>query len=388
MGAPLVEGRDLVVHDNMVYMRTTTGLRRIDVIYRRVDDDFIDPLTFRRDSGWARPGLFNAYRAGNVVICNAPGTGVADDKAVYAYVPEIINTTWARTPILPNIETFLCREPAQLTHVLAHLDKFVVKAVGASGGYGMLVGPHSTKAQQAEFADALKADPENYIAQPTIQLSTAPCLIDDAIEPRHVDLRPFILCGEKIVVTPGALTRVAMKKGLAGGQFQPGRRIQGHLGAHRRQGPAAMMLARVADSLYWIGRYVERAEHMCRLSDVMLTATLDRTEAAGQVARMALAAGGRSGRRPEGQEPLRGGAGAGARPRRPRLGGQLAEPRPRERPPGARPDHHRDLGAAQHHPLPDDRPGRRQDLRRRLAGLPARHHRRPTPLQGRGPTPP
>jgi uncharacterized circularly permuted ATP-grasp superfamily protein len=213
MGVPLVEGRDLVVHDNMVYMRTTTGLRRIDVIYRRVDDDFIDPLTFRRDSGLGAAGLFNAYRAGNVVICNAPGTGVADDKAVYAYVPEIIRYYLGEDAILPNIETFLCREPAQLSHVLANLDKFVVKAVGASGGYGMLVGPHSTKAQQAEFADALRADPDNYIAQPTIQLSTAPCLIDSSIEPRHVDLRPFILSGEKITVTPGALTRVALRRG-------------------------------------------------------------------------------------------------------------------------------------------------------------------------------
>ncbi len=213
MGAPLVEGRDLVVHDNMVYMRTTTGLRRVDVIYRRVDDDFIDPLTFRRDSALGVAGLFNAYRAGNVIICNAPGTGVADDKAVYAYVPEIIRYYLNEDAILPNIETYLCREPAQLSHVLANLDKLVVKAVGASGGYGMLVGPHSTKEQQAEFADALRADPGNYIAQPTIQLSTAPCLIDGAVEARHVDLRPFILSGDKIVVTPGALTRVALRKG-------------------------------------------------------------------------------------------------------------------------------------------------------------------------------
>lgn len=213
MGAPLVEGRDLVVHDNMVYMRTTTGLRRIDVIYRRVDDDFIDPLTFRRDSGLGAAGLFNAYRAGNVVICNAPGTGVADDKAVYAYVPEMIRYYLGEEPILPNIETYLCREPSQLSHVLANLDKLVVKAVGASGGYGMLVGPHSTRAERDTFAEAVKADPDNYIAQPTIQLSTAPCLIDSAIEPRHVDLRPFVLSGEKTVVTPGALTRVALRRG-------------------------------------------------------------------------------------------------------------------------------------------------------------------------------
>ncbi|MFN3858463.1 MAG: circularly permuted type 2 ATP-grasp protein [Caulobacter sp.] len=213
MGTPLVEGRDLVVHENLVYMRTTTGLRRVDVIYRRVDDDFIDPLTFRRDSSLGVAGLFNAYRAGNVMICNAPGTGVADDKAVYAYVPDIIRYYLGEDAILPNIETFLCREPAQLSHVLANLDKLVVKAVGASGGYGMLVGPHATQAERDDFATALRADPENYIAQPTIQLSTAPCLIDSRIEARHVDLRPFILSGEKIVVTPGALTRVALKRG-------------------------------------------------------------------------------------------------------------------------------------------------------------------------------
>ena len=213
MGAPLVEGRDLVVHENMVYMRTTTGLRRVDVIYRRVDDDFIDPLTFRRDSGLGVAGLFNAYRAGNVVMCNAPGTGVADDKAVYAYVPEIIRYYLGEDAILPNIETFLCREPAQLAHVLGNLDKLVVKAVGASGGYGMLVGPHASRKEREIFAEALKADPANYVAQPTIQLSTAPCLIDGRIEPRHVDLRPFILSGEKIVVTPGALTRVALRRG-------------------------------------------------------------------------------------------------------------------------------------------------------------------------------
>ena len=213
MGVPLVEGRDLVTHDNMIYMRTTTGLRRVDVIYRRVDDDFIDPLTFRRDSSLGVAGLFNAYRGGNVVICNAPGTGVADDKAVYAYVPEIISYYLGEDAILPNIETFLCREPSQLSHVLANLDKLVVKAVGASGGYGMLVGPHASRAERESFAEALRADPENYIAQPTIQLSTAPCLIDGAIDPRHVDLRPFILSGDKIRVTPGALTRVALRKG-------------------------------------------------------------------------------------------------------------------------------------------------------------------------------
>ncbi len=213
MGVPLVEGRDLVMHDNMVYMRTTTGLRRVDVIYRRVDDDFIDPLTFRRDSGLGVAGLFNAYRAGNVVICNAPGTGVADDKAVYAFAPEIIRYYLDEDPLLPNVETWLCREPTQLSHVLANLEHLVIKAVGASGGYGMLIGPHATARERAEFADVVRANPDNYIAQPTLQLSTAPCLVGGHIEPRHVDLRPFILSGEKTVVTPGALTRVALRRG-------------------------------------------------------------------------------------------------------------------------------------------------------------------------------
>ncbi len=213
MGVPLVEGRDLAVHDNRVFMRTTAGLRRVDVIYRRVDDDFIDPLTFRRDSDLGAAGLFNAYRAGAVAICNAPGTGVADDKAVYAYVPSIIRYYLDEDAILPTVKTYLCREPSQLSHVLTHLDELVVKAVGASGGYGMLVGPHASSKERARFARALMADPDNYVAQPTIQLSTAPCLVGGRIEPRHVDLRPFILSGESTVVTPGALTRVALKRG-------------------------------------------------------------------------------------------------------------------------------------------------------------------------------
>ncbi len=207
------EGRDLVVHENMVHMRTTTGLRRVDVIYRRVDDDFIDPLTFRRDSSLGAAGLFNAYRAGNVVICNAPGTGVADDKAVYAYVPDIIRYYLGEDAILPNIETYLCREPRQLSHVLANLDKFVVKAVGASGGYGMLVGPHASQKERDDFAQAIKADPENYIAQPTLALSTTPIFTESGLAPRHVDLRPFVLVSDRIRITPGGLTRVALKEG-------------------------------------------------------------------------------------------------------------------------------------------------------------------------------
>jgi uncharacterized circularly permuted ATP-grasp superfamily protein len=213
MGVELVEGRDLLVNDNVVYMRTTSGLKRIDVIYRRIDDDFIDPLIFREDSALGVPGLFNAYRAGNVVLANALGTGVADDKAVYAYVPRLIRYYLSEEPILDNVETFLCREEKSLSHVLANLDKLVVKAVGESGGYGMLVGPHATQKEREEFARKLKADPENYIAQPTIQLSTAPTFVGDGVEARHVDLRPFILHGEETRIVPGGLTRVALKKG-------------------------------------------------------------------------------------------------------------------------------------------------------------------------------
>jgi uncharacterized circularly permuted ATP-grasp superfamily protein len=213
MGVELVEGRDLVVNDNVVYARTTSGLKRIDVIYRRIDDDFVDPLIFRSGSALGVPGLFNAYRAGNVVIANALGTGVADDKAVYAYVPRLIRYYLAEEPILDNVQTFLCREPSSLSHVLANLDSLVVKSVGDSGGYGMLVGPHASAGERAAFADKVKADPANYIAQPTISLSTAPCFINGGVEARHVDLRPFVLQGERTTIVPGALTRVALKRG-------------------------------------------------------------------------------------------------------------------------------------------------------------------------------
>ncbi len=213
MGIELVEGRDLVTHDNVAYMRTTNGLRRVDVIYRRVDDDFIDPLAFRGDSMLGVAGLFNAYRAGNVTLANAFGTGVADDKALYAYVPDIIKYYLTEEPVLKNVETYLLTRPKERQHVLANLDKLVVKAVGESGGYGMLIGPQSTKAQQEEFAKKIEADPRNYIAQPTISFSRAPCLIDDVLEPRHVDLRPYVLYGDKVTVVPGGLTRVALTRG-------------------------------------------------------------------------------------------------------------------------------------------------------------------------------
>ncbi len=213
MGIPLVEGRDLAVHDNIVYMRTTAGLRRVDVIYRRIDDDFIDPLIFRKDSMLGVAGLFNAYRSGNVTLANAIGTGVADDKAVYAYVPAIIRYYLGEDAILPNVDTYQCGDAQERSYVLANLDKLVVKAVGESGGYGMLVGPHSTAAERETFRTLIESDPRNYIAQPTINLSRAPCFLDGQVEARHIDLRPYILYGKRVTILPGGLTRVALRRG-------------------------------------------------------------------------------------------------------------------------------------------------------------------------------
>jgi uncharacterized circularly permuted ATP-grasp superfamily protein len=213
MGVEVVEGRDLIVDNNFVYMRTTAGLRRVDVIYRRIDDDFIDPLTFRPDSVLGVPGLMNAYRCGNVALANACGTGVADDKAVYPYVPRMIKFYLGQEPILPNVKTYLCSEKDDLKFVLDNLDKLVVKAANESGGYGMLMGHQATKAERAEFAEKIKEDPRNYIAQPIIQLSQCPSYVDGQFEGRRVDLRPYILYGEKTIVMPGGLTRVALRKG-------------------------------------------------------------------------------------------------------------------------------------------------------------------------------
>src|SRR5271154_2005429 len=213
MGIELVEGRDLAVHDNIVYMRTTAGLHRVDVIYRRVDDDFIDPLAFRPDSSLGVAGLFNAYRSGNVALANALGTGVADDKALYAFVPAIIRYFLGEEPLLNNVHTFVCSDPAERQHVLERLDQYVVKAVGESGGYGMLIGPYSTAEEREDFRARILADPRNYIAQPTLALSRAPCFLDGSVEPRHVDLRPYVLYGDKITIVPGGLTRVALRKG-------------------------------------------------------------------------------------------------------------------------------------------------------------------------------
>jgi len=213
MGIELVEGRDLLVRDNVVYMRTTAGLRRVDVIYRRVDDDFLDSLCFRPDSSLGVAGLFNAYRAGNVNLANAIGTGVADDKAMYAYVPAIIRYYLDEEPILANVKTFLLTERSQRNYVLEHLEELVIKAVGESGGYGMLIGPHSTKEQREEFRRRIVAEPRNYIAQPTLQLSRAPCFLDGEMQARHVDLRPYVLYGQNVTLVPGGLTRVALRAG-------------------------------------------------------------------------------------------------------------------------------------------------------------------------------
>jgi uncharacterized circularly permuted ATP-grasp superfamily protein len=213
MGVPLVEGRDLLVHDNVVYMRTTSGLRRVDVIYRRVDDDFLDPLAFRADSYLGVAGLLNAYRAGQVSLANAIGTGIADDKAIYAYLPAIIRFYLSEEPILSNVQTYLLDDPSDRAYVLDHLDSLVVKAVGESGGYGMLIGPHSTRKERDEFRDQILAAPRNYIAQPTLAFSRAACFMDSGIEPRHIDLRPYVLFGDRVTTVPGGLTRVALRKG-------------------------------------------------------------------------------------------------------------------------------------------------------------------------------
>ena len=213
MGVELVEGSDLVVDNGYVKMRTTKGLERIDVLYRRVDDDFIDPQVFRSDSMLGIPGLMEAYRHGRVALANAPGTGIADDKAVYAYVPQMVRYYLDQDIIIPNVPTYVCRESDKLQYVLEHLDDMVVKPVNESGGYGMLVGPHATADERAQFRERVKADPRNYIAQPTLSLSRAPVIVDNGFEGRHVDLRPFILFGKDIYVLPGGLTRVALTKG-------------------------------------------------------------------------------------------------------------------------------------------------------------------------------
>jgi len=213
MGVELVSGVDLIVENKKVYMQTTQGLQQIDVLYRRIDDTFLDPETFNPDSMLGVPGLFEAYKAGNIALANAPGTGVADDKAVYAYVPQIIKYYLDEEPILNNVPTYLCREEKDMQYVLDHIEELVVKETNAAGGYGMLIGPKATEEEHAKFRELIKNNPTIYIAQPTLSLSTVPTLTDEGISGRHVDLRPYILYGEEIEVIPGALTRVALKKG-------------------------------------------------------------------------------------------------------------------------------------------------------------------------------
>ncbi|MCH7400482.1 circularly permuted type 2 ATP-grasp protein [Belliella kenyensis] len=213
MGVELVSGVDLIVKDKKVYMQTTKGLQQIDVLYRRIDDTFLDPLTFNPESMLGIPGVFEAYKAGNIAFANAPGTGVADDKAVYAYVPRIIQYYLNEEPILKNVPTYLCREENDRKYVLEHIEELVVKETNAAGGYGMLIGPKASKEEHDKFRELIKNNPNNYIAQPTLSLSTVPTLTEQGLEGRHVDLRPYILYGEDIEVIPGALTRVALKRG-------------------------------------------------------------------------------------------------------------------------------------------------------------------------------
>ncbi|PLX47527.1 MAG: hypothetical protein C0612_10685 [Desulfobulbaceae bacterium] len=213
MGVELLEGQDLIVHNGFIHMQTTKGLQQVDVLYRRIDDDFIDPLAFRPDSMLGVPGLMEIYKSGKLAMANAPGTGVADDKVIYAYVPKIIKYYTGEEPILPNVPTYVCAEQKERAYVLENLDKLVVKAANESGGYGMLVGPHASQAERKKFAQLIRENPRNYMAQPTLALSRVPSLIEDTIEGRHVDLRPYILYGKEIYVLPGGLTRVALRKG-------------------------------------------------------------------------------------------------------------------------------------------------------------------------------
>jgi uncharacterized circularly permuted ATP-grasp superfamily protein len=213
MGVRLVQATDLVVEKGFVHMRTTRGLARVDVIYRRIDDDFIDPTAFRADSMLGVPGIMDVYRNGKVTLCNAPGNGIGDDKAIYVYIPKLIKYFLGEEPILPNVPTYICEDPKQCAHVLDHLDELVVKPTNGSGGKGIVLGPRATQAELDEIRALIVAEPRNWIAQPMLNLSTVPTVVDEQVEGRHVDLRPFILCGKEIYVLPGGLTRVALRKG-------------------------------------------------------------------------------------------------------------------------------------------------------------------------------
>jgi hypothetical protein len=319
MGVELVEGRDLFCRDNMVYMRTTEGEQRVHVIYRRIDDEFLDPLQFNPDSVLGIAGVLNAARAGSVVIANAVGNGVGDDKLVYTYVPDMIAYYLNEKPLLPNVATFRCWLDDERTHVLDHLDELVLKPVEGSGGYGILFGPNASGRQLSSARKAIRDDPRGWIAQPVVQLSTVPTKVDDRLVPRHVDLRPFAVNdGEDVFVLPGGLTRVALPKGSlvvnssqGGGSKDtwvlaptrglgrrpragpprprvdhPGRVARRRARARADDGPTAaattaaagggaLMLARNAESLYWIGRYVERADDTARILDVSVHQLLE-----------------------------------------------------------------------------------------------------------------
>ena len=276
LGVELVEGRDLFVDDDQVFMRTTLGPRRVDVIYRRVDDDFLDPLVFNPASVLGVPGLVGAYLAGNVTIANAIGTGIADDKAIYSYIPDLIRLYLSEEPLLKNVPTYRCREPGSLKFVMERLDQLVVKEVNGSGGYGMLVGPHSTAAQREQFGAKIMADPNNYIAQPTLALSTCPASFESGVSSAP--------CGLEAVRPVGSGRRAhragrshprGSERGFAGGQLEPRRGDQGHLDRRRRGRPGlTSMLARTADNLFWLARSMERADYIARTIEATLQARI------------------------------------------------------------------------------------------------------------------
>ncbi len=273
MGVPLVEGADLLVEDERVFMRTTGGLRPVHTIYRRISDDFLDPTVFRADSLLGVPGLIGAWRAGNVTLANAVGTGVADDKAVYAYMPRIIRFYLGEDAILPNVETHICGEPDGLAYTLDNLDKLVVKPVGESGGYGITIGPRASAAELDAARAALVADPANWISQPMIDLSVAPTLTTAGLRPRHLDLRPFAITGRDTWVLPGGLSRVAMKEGslIVNSSQGGGSKDTWVLAEMSGIRSDTVLLARYAEGLFWMARYLERVENLARLIDVTQT---------------------------------------------------------------------------------------------------------------------
>ena len=268
MGVPLVEGRDLFAR--RVYAKTTLGPRRIDVIYRRIDDPFLDPEAFRPDSMLGVPGLFRAYAAGNVALANAIGNGVADDKGIYPFVPDMVRFYLSEEPVLGQVDTYVCAREDDLAYVLEHVGQLVIKAVNEAGGYGMLIGPQSTREEQAEFREKIRANPRNYIAQPRIELSTCPTFAKDVVGPRRVDLRPYIVTGRDTWVLPGGAHPRGARRGVLRGQLESGRWLQGHLGSRGKA-----VISRVAESCFWMNRYVERVEVLSRMLGVNLAFQLD-----------------------------------------------------------------------------------------------------------------